>query len=90
MTPEQLEEGLHWATHQIGSWPMTVRRAWKTWASTGNLWMTALALVWNRSGLYQRVASHRHSRQKPAPEPEQSRWQVPGLREDRRKSRSEV
>ena len=68
MTPEQLEQGLHWATQQISSWPMTARRAWHTWSATGNLWMTALALVWNRSGLYQRVVSHQKSPRKPLPE----------------------
>jgi hypothetical protein len=66
MTPEQLEEGLQWATHQVSSWSMTARRAWKTWSATGNLWMTALALIWNRSGLYQRVVAHRNSTDKPS------------------------
>jgi radical SAM superfamily enzyme YgiQ (UPF0313 family) len=90
MTPEQLEEGLQWATHQVSSWSMTVRRAWKTWSATGNLWMTALSLVWNRSGLYQRVVSHRNSRHEPASDPEPSGWEISGIREDRRQSRSEV
>jgi radical SAM superfamily enzyme YgiQ (UPF0313 family) len=67
MTAEQLEEGLQWATRQISSWPMTARRAWSTWSATGNLWMTALTLVWNRSGLYHRVVSHRDSKGRSSP-----------------------
>jgi radical SAM superfamily enzyme YgiQ (UPF0313 family) len=55
MTPEQLAEGLKWATQAVSSQGMAARRAWHTWRATGNLLMTALAFGWNRSGLYRRV-----------------------------------
>ncbi len=59
MTPRQLEEGLVWATKSVGSWPAAARRAWRTWRVTGNLVMAAIALRWNRSGLYRRVVEQR-------------------------------
>jgi radical SAM superfamily enzyme YgiQ (UPF0313 family) len=49
MTPEQLEEGLVWATRAVGSWPVALRRAWHTWRSTRNAVMTGIALRWSRS-----------------------------------------
>jgi radical SAM superfamily enzyme YgiQ (UPF0313 family) len=55
MTPEQLEEGLVWATRAVGSRPVAARRAWRTWRATRNPIMTAIAYRWNRSGLYHRV-----------------------------------
>lgn len=55
MTPEQLEEGLYWATRVVGSRSAAARRAWETWQVTRNPIMAALAYRWNRSGLYHRV-----------------------------------
>jgi radical SAM superfamily enzyme YgiQ (UPF0313 family) len=55
MTPEQMEEGLVWATRAISSLGVAARRAVGTWRNTHNLLMTALAFGWNRSGLYSRV-----------------------------------
>lgn len=55
MTPEQMEEGLIWATQAIGSVGVAARRAVATWQNTHNLLMTALAFGWHRSGLYSRV-----------------------------------
>ncbi len=55
MTPEQMEEGLVWATRAIGSPGVIARRAWGTWRNTHNLLMTAFALGWNRSRLCQRM-----------------------------------
>jgi radical SAM superfamily enzyme YgiQ (UPF0313 family) len=56
MTPEQLEEGVVWATEAISSWQAVVSRAWRTWRATGNPFMAATALRWSRTGLYDRVA----------------------------------
>lgn len=55
MTPEQLEEGLLWATEAVGSRSALLRRAWGTWRNTRNPLMTLLALSWNRTGFYRRV-----------------------------------
>jgi radical SAM superfamily enzyme YgiQ (UPF0313 family) len=55
MTPEQLEEGLVWATQAVGSRSAAVRRAWNTWRATGNPAAAVLALRWNRTGLYHYV-----------------------------------
>ena len=55
MTPEQLEEGLYWATRVVGSRSAAARRAWETWQVTRNPIMATLAYRWNRSGLYHRV-----------------------------------
>jgi radical SAM superfamily enzyme YgiQ (UPF0313 family) len=55
MTPEQLEEGVIWATRAVGSRGVAARRAWRTWRETGNPMMAAIAFRWNRSGLFQRV-----------------------------------
>ena len=55
MTPEQLEEGLVWATQAVGSRSAAVRRAWNTWRASGNAAAAVLALRWNRTGLYQYV-----------------------------------
>jgi radical SAM superfamily enzyme YgiQ (UPF0313 family) len=55
MTCHQLEEGLVWATRAIGATPTLIRRTWRTWRATHNPAITALALAWNRSGLYRRV-----------------------------------
>ena len=54
-TPEEMEEGLIWATKAVGSLATAAQRAWGTWRNTHNLLMTGLAFGWNRSGLYQRV-----------------------------------
>jgi radical SAM superfamily enzyme YgiQ (UPF0313 family) len=59
MTPEELEAGLAWAARAVGSLGVTVRRTWRTWRSTGSLLMAALALGWNRTGLYRRVLDGR-------------------------------
>jgi len=55
MTPEELEEGLAWAAQAVGSLGVTMRRTWRTWRATGSLLMAALALGWNRTGLYRRI-----------------------------------
>jgi len=55
MTPEQLEEGLASAAQAVGSVGVIVRRTWRTWRATGSLLMAALALGWNRTGLYRRI-----------------------------------
>jgi len=55
MTPEQLEEGVVWATAAISSRSVAARRAWATWRTTGNPLLAGIAYRWNRSGLYQRV-----------------------------------
>lgn len=55
MTPEQMEEGLVWATRMTGSLAVVARRAWGTWQNTHNLLMTAFAFGWNRSRLCQRM-----------------------------------
>jgi radical SAM superfamily enzyme YgiQ (UPF0313 family) len=55
MTPEQLEEGLVQAVRAVGAWGVVARRAWNTWRASGNALVTAIALGWNRSGLYRRV-----------------------------------
>jgi radical SAM superfamily enzyme YgiQ (UPF0313 family) len=55
MSPEELEEGLAWAARAVSSLGVTVRRTWQTWRTTGNPLMAALALGWNRTGLYRRV-----------------------------------
>jgi len=55
MTPEQLEEGLVWATRAVGSRLAAARRAWGTLQVTRNPIMAAVAYRWNRSGLYHRV-----------------------------------
>jgi radical SAM superfamily enzyme YgiQ (UPF0313 family) len=55
MTPEELEEGLAWAAQTVGSVGVTARRTWHTWRATGSLLMAALALGWNRTGLYRRI-----------------------------------
>jgi radical SAM superfamily enzyme YgiQ (UPF0313 family) len=56
MTPEQLEQGVVWATEAVSSWSVACRRAWGTLRATGNLLMAAIALGWNRTGLHHRVA----------------------------------
>ena len=63
MTPEQLEEGLVWATRAVGSRAVAMQRAWHTWLATRNPAMTAIAYRWNRSGLYQRVVPGSNQRQ---------------------------
>jgi radical SAM superfamily enzyme YgiQ (UPF0313 family) len=55
MTPEQLEEGVVWASRAIGSRSASFRRAWRTWRETSNPLMATIAYRWNRSGLYHRV-----------------------------------
>ncbi len=55
MTPEQLEEGLDWSARAVSSTAVTMRRTWHTWRATGSLLMAALALGWNRTGLYRRI-----------------------------------
>jgi radical SAM superfamily enzyme YgiQ (UPF0313 family) len=55
MTPQQLEEGLQWATRAVGSCGTAARRAWFTWNATRDVRMAAMAFRWNRSGLYRRV-----------------------------------
>ena len=55
MTPTQLEEGLQWATRALASWPVVLKRTWRTWRATRNPMMAAIALGWNRTGFYQRV-----------------------------------
>ena len=55
MTPTQLEEGLQWATRALASWPVVLKRTWRTWRATRNPMMAAVALGWNRTGFYQRV-----------------------------------
>jgi radical SAM superfamily enzyme YgiQ (UPF0313 family) len=55
MTPEQLEEGVVWATRAVGSGSAAVRRAWHTLRQTKNPIFAAIAYRWNRSGLYHRV-----------------------------------
>jgi radical SAM superfamily enzyme YgiQ (UPF0313 family) len=68
LTPEQLEVGYRWAAAEISRWPVAARRAWCTWRKTGNLFATAVALAWTRSGLRARVepeaGSHRAERTK--------------------------
>jgi radical SAM superfamily enzyme YgiQ (UPF0313 family) len=58
MKPDELEKGLRWATQAVSSRGVAASRAWRTWRSTGNPLMTALAFGWNRSGLYRRVLQH--------------------------------
>jgi len=55
MTPEQLEEGVVWATRAVGSGSAAMRRAWHTLRQTKNPLFAAIAYRWNRSGLYHRV-----------------------------------
>lgn len=55
MTPEQLEEGLVWATEAVGARSVAARRAWNTWRETGSPLYTVIAYRWNRSGLYRRI-----------------------------------
>ncbi len=55
MTPEQLEEGVVWATRAVGSRSMATRRAWRTLRQTRNPFFAVVAYRWNRSGLYHRV-----------------------------------
>jgi radical SAM superfamily enzyme YgiQ (UPF0313 family) len=55
MTPEQLEEGLVWATQAVGARSVVARRAWNTWRETGSPLFAAIAYRWNRSGLYHRI-----------------------------------
>lgn len=55
MTPEQLEEGLVWATRAVGGWSVVGKRAWNTFQMTRSPIVTAITLFWNRSGLYRRV-----------------------------------
>jgi radical SAM superfamily enzyme YgiQ (UPF0313 family) len=55
MTPEQLEEGVVWATEAVGTRSAAARRAWNTWRETRSPLFTLIAYRWNRSGLYQRV-----------------------------------
>lgn len=76
MTPEELEEGLVWATRAVGSRAVAARRAWHTWLATRNPAMTAIAYRWNRSGLYQRVISgsnHRQMGPEPSPKGKEER-----------------
>jgi radical SAM superfamily enzyme YgiQ (UPF0313 family) len=61
MPAEKLEQGLIWATEAVGSWAAVGRRAWNTWRQTGNPVMTAIALGWNRSGLYRRVLQEKET-----------------------------
>jgi radical SAM superfamily enzyme YgiQ (UPF0313 family) len=60
MTPAQLEEGMVWAARAVGSWSTLARRAWRTLRATGRPAMAAIALRWNRSGLYRRVVDGTH------------------------------
>jgi radical SAM superfamily enzyme YgiQ (UPF0313 family) len=55
MTPEQLEQGLIWATRSVGAWSAVIRRAWNTFRMTRSPVVTGITLLWNRSGLYRRV-----------------------------------
>jgi radical SAM superfamily enzyme YgiQ (UPF0313 family) len=55
LAPEQLEEGVVWATRAVGSRVPAARRAWRTWRETGNPLVATIAYRWNRSGLYNRV-----------------------------------
>ncbi len=55
MTPEQLEEGLVWASQAISRLPVLLQRAGRTWRDTGDPVSALLALQWNRTGLYRRV-----------------------------------
>jgi radical SAM superfamily enzyme YgiQ (UPF0313 family) len=55
MAPEELEEGVVWATQAVGSRAVVARRAWRTWRETGNPLVATIAYRWNRSGLYHRV-----------------------------------
>jgi radical SAM superfamily enzyme YgiQ (UPF0313 family) len=55
MTPEQLEEGLVWATREVGKWSAVTRRSWRTFPMTRSPVVTCITLLWNRSGLYRRV-----------------------------------
>jgi radical SAM superfamily enzyme YgiQ (UPF0313 family) len=57
MTPEQLEEGLVWATREVGRWPAATRRAWNTLRMTKSPFVAGITFLWNRSGLYRRVMS---------------------------------
>lgn len=55
MTPEQLEEGVVWATRAVGSRSISARRAWRTLRQTQSPLFATIAYRWNRSGLYHRV-----------------------------------
>jgi radical SAM superfamily enzyme YgiQ (UPF0313 family) len=55
MTPEQLEEGLVWATRAVCSRSVAARRAWNTCRMAKNPAAAFLAYRWNRSGLYTYV-----------------------------------
>lgn len=55
MTPAELEAGARWAVGAISNWPVILRRSWRTWQDTGNVFAAFIALAWTRSGLRART-----------------------------------
>jgi radical SAM superfamily enzyme YgiQ (UPF0313 family) len=61
MSPAELEEGYRWAVADVSRWPAVIRRSWRTWRDTGNIFAAIVAMAWTRTGLRARLAPHGRS-----------------------------
>jgi radical SAM superfamily enzyme YgiQ (UPF0313 family) len=56
MSTGELEAGYRWAVRDVSRWPTVVRRSWRTWRDTGDVFAALVAMVWTRTGLRARLA----------------------------------